>query len=667
MIDPEDRRAQLSPQLAMRVAVLGGIAFVIFAVIFFRLWFLQVLSGDQYLTDASNNRVRTVVIQAPRGEMTDRNGNVLVTNRRAVEVLVSPPRLPAGEAKREQLFRRLSWVLGRSRKLKSCRFGPDDRATFKQLMPLECKIEQAIGALPYADVVVDSDASPAEYTYLSERAERFPGVSTQNAWLREYQYREVGGQLFGTVGQINAEQLSDPAFRGIRGGSIVGKTGLEAVYDHYLRGMDGEQRVQVNARGLPTGRRLRETLPTPGNQLKLSIDLGLERVGQQALRTGEGLAATNGNAATGGAFVAMDPRNGEILGMGSDPSFDPNLFAGPIVPASIYNRLFRDPRTPLVNRAVAGQYAVGSTFKVVTAAAALANGWSAGRMYDDVGTWRSGDQTRRNAGGAVYGPVNLVTAISYSVDTFFYNLGDFLNVAPEGHPHGGQLQAWARKLGLGSLTGIDLAPEGSGAVPDPHAITVLQNAQRACLRRRHGEPCQIADLTDTWTVGDNASFAIGQGDFLATPLQMAVVYAAIENNGAILTPHIGLDVVNDRQEVIQPIEPRPARHITIPGLDAIQAGLLGATTDDRGTSTDVFRGFGKPVYGKTGTAQYEYRPDTSWYVAYVPDPVRPIVVACVIENGGFGAEAAAPAVRQILSQWFYGHPGRVVAGSSTTA
>jgi penicillin-binding protein 2 len=148
---------------------------------------------------------------------------------------------------------------------------------------------------------------------------------------------------------------------------------------------------------------------------------------------------------------------------------------------------------------------------------------------------------------------------------------------------------------------------------------------------------------------------------------MAVVYAAIENGGTIVTPHIGLDVLDSRQEVIQPIEPRPSRKVEIPGLDAIRAGLLGATTDDRGTSTDVFKGFGKPVYGKTGTAQYEYRPDTSWYVAYVPDRERPIVVACVIENGGFGAEAAAPAVRQILSQWFYGHPGSVVAGRSATA
>ena len=664
---PDDRRGQLSPQLAMRVAILGGIAFAIFGIIFFRLWFLQVLSGDQYLAEASSNRVRRVVVQAPRGEMTDRNGNVMVQNRSAVSIVVSPTRLPEEEAERIAVFRRLSWVLGTSSRPKACRFGSGRTREVKQLMPLQCRVEQSMSVLPYADVVVEADAKPAVYTYLAERSQAFPGVETQNAWLREYPYRTVGAHLFGTVGQISEEQLRDPKFRGVRGGSIVGKNGLEYVYDHYLRGQNGWQRIQVDAQGRATGKRLTETPPVKGNDLKLSIDLELEKAGQQALVTGKQMAQQNGNPANGGAFVAMNPKTGEVYAMGSDPSFDPNEFARPITQRR-YDELNSDEAgRPLFNRATGGTFAIGSTFKVVTAAAALATGaTTVGEVYNDTGAWRSGAQVRRNAGGTVYGPVSLVDALAVSVDTYFYELGARLNVDPSGHPRGGPLQNWARRFGFGEPTGIDTGNEASGTIPDPNHIRALQDAERRCRRRLRKANCYIADLNETWTVGDNVSFAIGQGDFLATPLQLATAYAAIENGGTVVRPHVGMEILNEREEVVDRVTPRPARRIDIPDLASIQQGLLKSTTDSRGTSTDVFAGFGKPVYGKTGTAQIDGKPDQSWYVAYVPDEQRPIVVAAVIQNGGFGAQAAAPAVRQILSQWFYGNPGRAVAGSSTT-
>lgn len=669
MIDPsDDRRGQLSPQLAMRVAILGGIAFAIFGVIFFRLWFLQVLSGDQYLAEASSNRVRSMVVQAPRGEMTDRNGKVMVENRSAVSIVVSPTRLPDKEDPAyERLFRRLSWVLGMSRRPKACRFGSGRTREVKRLMPLQCKVEQSIGALPYADVVVEPDARPAVYTYLAERSSEFPGVETQNAWLRAYPFRGVGAHLFGTVGQIDEEGLRDPKFRGVRGGSIVGKNGLEYVYDHYLRGQNGAQRIQVDAQGRATGRRLPGREPVKGNDLKLSIDFDLQKAGQEALVTGKSLAQANGNPANGGAFVAMNPRTGEVYAMGSDPTYDPNLFAQPIIPEREYNELRDDPDRPLFNRATQGTFAIGSTFKPVTIAAALATGeTSVGEVWNDTGSWRSGAQVRRNAGGAVYGPVSLVDALSVSVDTFFYDLGARLNVDPRGNPRGGPLQEWARKFGYGAPTGIDVGNEAAGTVPDPSFIRALQDEERKCRREERRDNCYKALLDETWTVGDNVSFAIGQGDFLATPLQLAVSYAAIENGGTIVRPHLGMEALNAREEVVERFTARPVRRIDIPNVETIREGLLKSTTDARGTSTDVFAGFGKPVYGKTGTAQIDHEPDQSWYVAYVPDPERPIVVAAVIQNGGFGAQAAAPAVRQILSQWFYGDPGRAVAGSSTT-
>ncbi len=273
---------------------------------------------------------------------------------------------------------------------------------------------------------------------------------------------------------------------------------------------------------------------------------------------------------------------------------------------------------------------------------------------------------RRNAGGAVFGPVSLVRALAVSVDTYFYELGARLNVPPEGHPHGGPLQEWARKFGFGAPTGIDIGNEAAGRVPDPAYIQELQDSERACRKKRRLPNCNIAYLDDTWTIGDNVSLAIGQGDFLATPLQLATAYAAIQNGGTIVRPHVGMEILNAREEVVDRITPKPARRIEIPELGAIRQGLLDSTTQQGGTSADVFAGFGKQVYGKTGTAQITGKPDQSWYVAFVDDPERPIVVAAVIQNGGFGAQAAAPAVRQILSQWYYGNPGEARAGSSRT-
>ena len=667
MIDPsDDRRPHLSPQLAMRVAVLGGIAFAIFGVIFFRLWFLQILSGDQYVAEAAGNRIRNIVIQAPRGEMLDRHGERLVANRSAISIVVSPTRLPDDPAARTRVLRRLSWVLRRSTRPARCRFGSGRDVEYKRLIPLQCKVEQSIAVLPYANVIVEADASPAVYSYLAERAYEFPGVEIQNAWVREYPMGEVGAHLFGTVGQISEEELREERFRGVRGGTIVGKTGLELTYDQYLRGRDGAQRIQVDARGRARGE-LPPREPEPGKTLQLSIDARLQRAGQEALETGIALARANGNPANGGAFVALDPRNGEVLAMGSNPTFDPSIFAKPVIPQREWEALNSEERNyPLVNRATSSAYAVGSTFKPVTAAAALAAGViTESTPYTDTGTWTSGTQVRHNAGGAVYGTVDMRRALSVSVDTYFYELGARLNVSPEGNPRGGPLQAWARKFGFGKPTGIDVGYEAAGNVPDPRWRASLARAERRCRKRERTPSCGYSDMRE-WSIGDNVSFAIGQGDFLATPLQLAVAYAAIANGGTIVRPHVGLQVLNERRQVIERIAPRPVRRITIPGLETIRAGLLDSTTQPDGTSSDVFAGFGKPVHGKTGTAERQNEPDQSWYVAYVPDPQRPIVVAAMIEDGGFGAEAAAPAVRQILSQWYYGSKGRVISGTSTT-
>jgi penicillin-binding protein 2 len=670
---PEERRPPITPQLALRVAILGGVALALFAIVFFRLWFLQVLSGDQYLAQASSNRVRGIVVQAPRGEMIDRRGTPLVENRRAVAVVVSPPKLPADAAGRTRELTRLSRVLGMPARPRRCRVGNDVVRT----MELDCLVRRGVWNLPYADVTVRLDVSREVAFFIAERAQQFPGVSIQQVFLRSYRFGELGAQLFGTVGQIDAAQLKQEHYRGVRGGTIVGQSGLEYTYDRYLRGRDGATRVQVDALGQAKGY-LPTRQPVRGSNLRLSLDLALQRAGQAALATGIGLANGFGNPAQGGAFVALDPRDGEVLAMGSAPSYDANLFARPLSQRD-YDENFGEGRNhPLINRAIGSAYPIGSTFKVVTAAAALTSGVvTPDTVYVDTGTFQQGTLIRRNAGGVSYGAVSLRSALQVSVDTYFYDLGARLNADPYTHPNGGPLQAWARRLGFGRPTGIDLGGEQGGTIPTPRWRDSRNRLQARCerayerrpraARREYSSGCVFADGEDRpWSVGDNTSLAVGQGDFLATPLQLAVAYAALENGGTIVRPHVGLQIVDPDGRVLQQIAPKPARHVDIPAADlqAIRDGLRAAAQQPGGTSFDVMGTFPKPVYGKTGTAQTP-RGDQSWYVAYVPDAVRPIVVACTVEQGGFGAEAAAPAVRLILSQWF-GVRKEVISGSSHT-
>ncbi|HZV76010.1 MAG TPA: penicillin-binding protein 2 [Conexibacter sp.] len=671
---PEDRRPPITPQLAMRVAILGGVALAMFAIVFFRLWFLQVLSGEQYLAQASTNRVRDVMIQAPRGEMIDRTGTPLVENRRAVAVVVSPPKLPQGAAARVHELARLSGVLGMSTQPRRCKVGRQ----VMHVMEVDCLVRRGVWILPYADVTVRTDVPSDVAFYLAERQQEFPGVTIPQVFLRSYPYREVGAQLFGTIGQVDPGQLKQDHYRGVRGGTLVGQSGLEYTYDRYLRGADGAQRVQVDALGNAKGY-LRQRAPVPGANLRLSLDLRLQKAGQAALATGIGLANQIGHPSQGGAFVALDPRNGEVLAMGSAPTYDANLFAKPLSQQQYDAHFGPGHDDPLINRAIAADYPVGSTFKVVTAAAALANAIiTPDTPYTDTGEFRLGAQVRHNAGGSSYGTVTLRNAISYSVDTFFYWLGDKLNADPASHPDGGELQAWARKLGFGSPTGIDLGGEHKGTIPTPRRRDDLNRTQARCValratsarraRRLYPSGCVFADGTNRpWTVGDNVSLAIGQGDFLATPLQLAVAYAAIENGGTVVRPHLGLEIADPNGRVLQQIDPKAARHVDIPNVQTIQDGLYAAANSTGGTSVDVFAGFPSQyrVHGKTGTASFSNRADQSWYVAYVPDAQRPIVVAATIESGGFGAQSAAPTVRLILSQWF-GVKKQVVTGSSHT-
>jgi penicillin-binding protein 2 len=664
---PEDRRPPLTPQLALRVAVVGSIALALFAIVFFRLWFLQVLSGDHYVLQAKTNRVRDIAVAAERGQILDRSGNILVDSKPTIAVQLSPADLPHNPARRRRLFNRLAGILGTPTARRRCPVVGYKRAF--RLAQIQCDIAQQQALLPYANVTIKTAVPDDVHFYLAERQDQFPGVTVQQVWLRSYPLGETAAQLFGTVGPISCVsssncELRQRHFRGVSRNAIVGQSGLEWYYDRYLRGRDGAERVQVDATGKLRGD-LSQRKAVPGHTLKLSLDLSLQKAGQQALSQ----AIASNPPATAGAFVAMNPNNGEVLGMGSLPSFNPSIFTKPIS-QSQYLAL-NSPSTgfPLFNRAIQSSYPTGSTFKGITATAALQSGaWTLGNTYDDTGVYQNGiGDTRHNAGGASYGVLDLTHAIQVSSDDFFYNLGRLMNSA---RPPGGALQQWARKYGIGRSTGIDLGAENSGILPSPTWRASRDQLELQCEHKRHVPSCGIADGRP-WSVGDNENLAVGQGDLEATPLQLGVAYSAIANGGTVVRPHLGLEVDASDGTVLQRIDPSAARHISIApqNLDAIRTGLHLAASQSGGTSADVFAGWPQsryPVYGKTGTAQHLNQADQSWYVCYVPDPQRPILVVVTVEQGGFGAAAAAPAARQILSQWFFGKRGQFVAGASKT-
>jgi penicillin-binding protein 2 len=684
---PEDRRPPLTPQLALRVAIVGSFALAMFAIIFFRLWFLEVLSGDKYARAATTNRVRDIAIPASRGQILDQSGNTLVDSKRAIAVQISPEQLPVPlqacdtttqyvggswaqscnvahpPVQDAMLFDHLARVLGQSTKPRRCKV--DAPYGVLRLSPIACAAAQGYAQLPYANVTVGTDVSRDVLFYLQERQNQFSGVQIQPVWLRTYPLKDVAAQLFGTIGPITKQQYGTSRYKGLPQSAVVGQSGLEWYYNQYLQGQDGAQQVQVNALGQSAGS-VGEVKPTPGHNLRLSLDVNLQKVGESALAQSIG----QNPPANGGAFVAMNPENGQIYAMGSNPSFDPNIFTHPLTSAQYTARFGASSGSPLIDRAIQSAGPSGSTFKPITATAALQSGaWSVGSTFDDTGAFTIDGQTRKNAGNASYGVLDLVNALRVSSDVFFYNLGALTNADPNAHPNGGALQQWARSYGIGRPTAVDLGGELQGNLPTPKWRQGIDQLEARCERKRHVPSCGIADGRP-WSIGDNISLAVGQGDVQVTPLQLAVAYSAIANGGNVVRPHIGLDVQQPDGIVRQRIDPAPARHLNLNPiyLETIRAGLRAAASQPGGTSADVMGTFPQQVYGKTGTAQYNNQQDYSWYSCFVPATAtsKPIEVVVWVEQGGFGAVAAAPVARQILSQWFYGKPGQFVVGSSKT-
>jgi penicillin-binding protein 2 len=622
-------RGPLPGQFALRVAILGGIGLVAFAVVFLRLWYLEVLSGDKYLAEAQNNQVREFTVQAPRGKVVDRHGQVLVDNRTALELQVRPTDLPRSAERRTRLFERVGEISG----LRPAQIRNKIRAEAKECAACPATLRRDV---PYDTVY-----------YVRENQRNFPGISVERVYVRHYPQATLAAHLLGYAGEVDTTQLEDPRYEALQPGDQVGKEGIEYAYDSLLRGSNGVSRVQVDASGQPTGGRLSEREPVTGNDLVLTIDDTIQRIGESAV-AGTGLP---------GGFVAMNVHDGQLYGLGSSPSYDPSVFAKPRVPPATYHALTSEANgAPLFDRATNGFYPTGSTFKPITALAALDSGaLGLNEIIDDPGFFKlSETQTLHNAGDAVNGAIDLRQALKVSSDVFFYTLGFRMDPDPKEEPDGGPVQQWARALGLGAPTGLDVGGEGSGRVPTPDQRDTNYKRNTAPDSPCGEEVClDKGEVTDRpWSVGDNVNLAVGQGDLQADPLQMAVAYSAIANGGDIVRPHVGMRVQDPQGRVIQEIDPAIRDHVDIdPGAQrTILDGLHGAAMEPGGTSYKIFGGYPVEIAGKTGTAETGIGIDQSWYIALAPYPDPKYVVAVTIERGGFGADTAAPVAQQILNE-----------------
>jgi penicillin-binding protein 2 len=641
-------------QRTLRFAVLGAVALAAFSVLFLRLWALQVLSGPQYLATAQDNQLRTLRLEAPRGPILDRDGHVVVTNVAGNAVEIWPADLPKTWPEARDELRRLSKVVD---------------VPSQDLWKL---ISQHKGD-PLTPVLVRRSIRSDQYTYLLEHQDEFPGVHVAQRYLRSYPYQSLLAQALGHVGEANAAQLRELKRQGYKLGDEIGQSGVEGAYDSYLRGRDGVATLRVDARGRPKGGLEPQVAPEPGNALRLTIDIGLQRAAERALTYGIGLAHDDKRwNADGGAIVALDPRDGAVLALASNPTFMPSVYTGRATRKKLAPLLSDDAAKkanfPGLDKAIAGRYPPGSVFKPITAIAAMQahvlEPWSLLPCTPDYVAYK---QTFDNWTDAYDRGMNLVEALATSCDTYFYRIGDEIWQLGEnaGHP----LQEWAAKLGIGKVTGIDIGGEDPGLLPTPE------------WRKRTFKTA----IDRLWKPGDSIQLAIGQKDITVTPLQMARAYAAIANGGKLVTPHVVMDVEQPGSasdvggeagpKVLRSFGAKPPRPTGIDpdALKVVRQGLFAATHSPEGTGYGVFGHFSVPIAGKTGTADKiqplpGYPPGhteaQAWWCGYGPYGKPELVVCALIENGGHGGVAAAPAALKVFEQYFHKTAGAPIPHAS---
>ncbi len=572
------------------------VVLILFGVLIFRLFFLQVVRSQTYRRLSEENRIRVIPVDAPRGHILDRHGQVLVCNRPSYVVSIVPFQL----REMERTIETLAKFLGMETEQIVTRFNESRQRRFEP-------------------VKIKRDIDFKTLAVIQEHKLDLPGVIYQVEPRREYLYGPLAAHLLGTVGEISSNELTALRGSGYRHGSLIGKGGLEKQYERFLRGEDGVQYVEVSAVGREIG-----PLPNrpalearPGNDLMLTIDLALQRVAEEAL-----------SDSVAGAVVALDPASGEILAMVSRPAFDPNLFSS-VIPESTWRALNEDPGHPLLNRAIQSAYPPGSILKVLTAAAGLEAGVITPytRFSPCTGALKYGDRWFRCWQPWGHGSLALVEALAQSCDVYFYQLGLKLG-----------LDRWSdfmKSCHLGKALGVDLAGEVDGLAPDRNFFT-----------DRYGRR--------NWGSGVILNLVIGQGENLMTPLQAASFMAAIGNGGTIYRPHLVGEIRSLRGKSL-PRKPEVIGQLPIAAgnLTTLKRGLRAVVQNSSGTGRQAaVSGF--EVAGKTGTAQNPHGEDHSWFAAFAPLDQPRIAIAVLVEQGGHGGSVAAPIAGRIMEAYLRG-------------
>lgn len=596
--------------LKPRFAVLGGIVLAVLLGLTVRLWSMQVLQADWYASQADQNRVRPVTTIAPRGRILDRDGRELVTNRSTLAVLA-----PASTAGKPALLSRLSALL--------------EVPVTELKNTLNSRKESALSLR-----MIAIDVPFPKVAYLSEHANDFPGVKVETRAVRQYPNGALAAHVLGYTGEISESEIAEADFAGYDPTDVVGKAGAERSLESVLQGDRGRTLLEVDASGNPR-RVIQKMDPEPGKDVRLTIDAVVQKVSERALAQAMKDAHYQDYPhAKAGAIVALDVRTGEIVAMASLPSYNPSVFLGGISQREWRSLTSTESEYPLNNRAVMAQYPAASTYKAFTGLAGLQSGvTSQWKVYDCQGRWTGmGEQWKKYCWQrSGHGSESFMAGIRDSCDTVFYEIGYSFYKR-----HDEYFQKFARQFGFGAKTGVDLPGEADGRVPD------------AAWKRAYNENYPEYQR---WLPGDTVNMAIGQGDLLVTPLQLAAAYGGIANGGKVMRPHILKDVLDASGRPIKEVSPKPQvafrPKVSRSNLSIMESALVDVIQS--GTGKGAFRGFGKTMAGKTGTAQVAGKDDYAWFVGYGPVPAPRYVVAVVVEQGGHGGSVAGPAARQVLA------------------
>ncbi|MGV3760655.1 MAG: penicillin-binding protein 2 [Actinomycetota bacterium] len=631
-----------SPRL--RLSILGIVVFAMFAALFTRLWYLQVMSSEEYEVVAEANRVREVPVEAPRGRILDRKGRVLVDNRVSIQVTIDRTVLrDLEEDERTEVLTKLAEGLSQTSKPTT-------------VAELEDRIADQRYS-PYVPVPVASDVPEDLKIWIDERHAELPSVAAERVAVRRYPYGPLAAHILGYTGKVTKEELEvvpENTTKPYTLNDAIGKSGIERMYEDDLRGTPGVTLLEVDTEGntirvIPEG----TTAPVPGDDIVLNLDIDVQAAAEQALQTSLSRAAERPprggdlpNVGKVGSTVVLDPNTGGVIAMASLPGFDPTEFVDGISEME-WARL-SDPANfyPLNNWALQGQYAPGSTFKPFTAWAAQTAGLvTPESTVNDTGVFEvpgcRGESCRfRNDGSKAYGIVDLRRSLTVSSDFYYYNLGARFWIEQEALGGPERFRELLEQWGFGTETGIDLPAEQPGRIPSP-----------AWLK---GWCEQVECVTDVWRTGDNVNMSIGQGNVLVTPLQLAVAYAAVGNGGRILQPQVVREVLDGvTGEVKRTVEPVVRTTLDMqPGWQqAIADGLVGVTTREGGTAVGAFAGFPSdqyPVAAKTGTAQVARKAPTAVFGAVGPAGAPQYAVSVLLEESGYGGSVAAPVARRLF-------------------